>query len=223
MSGKCVAIPDISSQLGWGSAFGAGMHRSDSVCISGGLGCRLVPPVVRLTRPLVAEVSEFSTVRFLLNQWVIYGEDILSLFNRLRTVLAWFLLEATGPWLSGDFLTLSSRPYPLGSILLQDKVVSFLPMYLLINFYQYTLVCVCVCVCVCVRDQLLSHVWLFASPWTVTPQAPLSLGILQARILEWVAMSSSRGSSWPRDWTCISWVSCIGRWIFLPLSHLEAQ
>ena len=26
-------------------------------------------------------------------------------------------------------------------------------------------------------------------------------GILQARILEWVAMSSSRGSSWPRDWT----------------------
>ena len=27
-------------------------------------------------------------------------------------------------------------------------------------------------------------------------------GILQARMLEWVAMSSSRGSSWPRDWTC---------------------
>ena len=28
--------------------------------------------------------------------------------------------------------------------------------------------------------------------------------ILQARILEWVAMSSSRGSSWPMDWTRIS-------------------
>ena len=28
-------------------------------------------------------------------------------------------------------------------------------------------------------------------------------GILQARILEWVAISFSRGSSWPRDWTCI--------------------
>ena len=26
-------------------------------------------------------------------------------------------------------------------------------------------------------------------------------GIFQARILEWVAISSSRGSSWPRDWT----------------------
>ena len=47
----------------------------------------------------------------------------------------------------------------------------------------------------------LSHVWLFAAPWTVAHQAPLSMGILQARILEWVAMPSSRGSSQPRDWT----------------------
>ena len=36
-------------------------------------------------------------------------------------------------------------------------------------------------------------------------------GILQARILEWVAMSSSRRSSWPRDWICNSCVSCISR------------
>ena len=33
---------------------------------------------------------------------------------------------------------------------------------------------------------------LFATPWTVALQAPLSMGILQARILEWVAMPSSR-------------------------------
>ena len=38
-------------------------------------------------------------------------------------------------------------------------------------------------------------------------------GISQERILEWVAISSARGSSWPRDLTCISCVSCIGRWI----------
>jgi len=36
-------------------------------------------------------------------------------------------------------------------------------------------------------------------PWTVACQAPLSMGILQARILEWVAMPSSWGSSQPRD------------------------
>ena len=44
-------------------------------------------------------------------------------------------------------------------------------------------------------------------------------GTLQARILEWVDISSCRGSSWPRDQTLIS---CIGRQILLPLSHLES-
>ena len=45
-------------------------------------------------------------------------------------------------------------------------------------------------------------------------------GILQARILEWVAISSFRGFSWPRNWTCISFYSWIGKWILLPLRHL---
>ena len=36
-------------------------------------------------------------------------------------------------------------------------------------------------------------------------------GILQARILEWVAMPSSRGPSPPRDGTCLTCVSWIGR------------
>ena len=40
-----------------------------------------------------------------------------------------------------------------------------------------------------------------ATPWTVTHQAPLSMGILQARRLERVAIPSSRGSSQPRDQT----------------------
>ena len=55
--------------------------------------------------------------------------------------------------------------------------------------------------------QSLSCVWLFATPWTVAFQAPLSLGILQARILEWASMPSSRGSSWPRDWTQVSTIA----------------
>ena len=33
------------------------------------------------------------------------------------------------------------------------------------------------------------------TPWTVARQAALSMGILQARILEWVGISFSRGSS----------------------------
>ena len=42
------------------------------------------------------------------------------------------------------------------------------------------------------------------TPWTVAGQTPLSMGILQAWILEWVAISFFRGSSWPRDQTCVS-------------------
>ena len=38
---------------------------------------------------------------------------------------------------------------------------------------------------------------------------PADNGILQAKILEWVAISSSKGSSQPRDQTCIS---CITHW-----------
>ena len=49
-----------------------------------------------------------------------------------------------------------------------------------------------------------SCVWIFATPWTIALQAPLSMGILRARILEWVAMPSSRGSSQSRDWTQVS-------------------
>ena len=45
-------------------------------------------------------------------------------------------------------------------------------------------------------------------------------GILQARILEWVAMVSSRGSSPPRDWTQVSYVSCIGSWVLYYQCHM---
>ena len=47
-------------------------------------------------------------------------------------------------------------------------------------------------------------------PMTRACQASLSMGILQARILEWVAMLSSRGSSQPRDRTLISYISYNG-------------
>ena len=48
-------------------------------------------------------------------------------------------------------------------------------------------------------------------------------GILQARILESVAMHFSRESSRPRDWTWFSYVSCIGRWFFTSSTTWEAQ
>ena len=44
-------------------------------------------------------------------------------------------------------------------------------------------------------------------------------GILQARVLEWVAILFSRGSSWSRDQMWVSCISCIGRQVLYQLSH----
>ena len=49
-------------------------------------------------------------------------------------------------------------------------------------------------------------------------------GILQARILQWIAMPFSRESFWPRNKTSISYVSCIGKQVFFTTSTTwEAQ
>ena len=47
-------------------------------------------------------------------------------------------------------------------------------------------------------------------------------GVSQARIPVWVAVSSSRGSARPRDWNCVSRVSCIGRWVLFYCATWEA-
>ena len=59
-------------------------------------------------------------------------------------------------------------------------------------------------------------------PLDCSHQVPLSMGILQATILEWIAMPSSRGSSWPRDQTHIAYVSCTGRQVLYHQHPWEA-
>ena len=48
-------------------------------------------------------------------------------------------------------------------------------------------------------------------------------GIFQARILEWVAMPFSRGSSQSRDWTTVSMSPALARRFFITSSTWEAQ
>ena len=61
----------------------------------------------------------------------------------------------------------------------------------------------CICVCACVCTLVLSHVHLFYDPMDYSPPDSSVHGISQARILEWVAISFSSGSSWPRDRTLV--------------------
>ena len=63
--------------------------------------------------------------------------------------------------------------------------------------------------CSCVRAWSLQLCPTLCDPMDCSPSGSYLCGILQARILEWVALPSCRGSSWPSDWTCISYVSCI--------------
>ena len=58
--------------------------------------------------------------------------------------------------------------------------------------------------CVLCFAQSLQSCPTLCNPLGCSPPNSSVQGILQARILEWVAMSSSRGSSWPRDQTLIS-------------------
>ena len=62
--------------------------------------------------------------------------------------------------------------------------------------------------------QSLSDVWLFCDPVGYSSPGSSIHGISQARILEWVAICFSRGSSRPRDRTHVSCISCIGGRIF---------
>ena len=65
----------------------------------------------------------------------------------------------------------------------------------------------------CVHAKSLQSCLLFCNPMNCSLPGSSVHGILQAGTLEWVAMPSSKGSSPPRDWTLISYVSCIGRWV----------
>ena len=79
--------------------------------------------------------------------------------------------------------------------------------------YSFSVKGVCVCVCT------FSHVWLFATPWTVAHQARLS--IVFSRQENWSGLPfPTPESSQPRDQTHICSVSCTGGQILLSLHHL---
>ena len=76
------------------------------------------------------------------------------------------------------------------------------------GFVPDTVLCTEHCVCVC---KLLFQLCLTLWPHGLYLPGSYVHEILQARILECVAMASFKGSFWPRDWTCASYVSYISR------------
>ena len=75
--------------------------------------------------------------------------------------------------------------------------------------------------CVCVLSCF-SHVRFFATLSTTALQAPLSMWILQASVLECIAVPSSRRSSQSREQTHVSYISWIGRCVLYHQRHLRS-
>ena len=87
----------------------------------------------------------------------------------------------------------------------------------------WRITCSCGIVCLCAKSlQLCPTLW---DPMDCSPPGSSVRGVLQARILKWVAIPFSRGSSWSRDWTCISCGFCIvGRFFTAePLGYHTTQ
>ena len=81
-------------------------------------------------------------------------------------------------------------------------IIQDLLYFMLLKMLYFSL-----CACVLSLQLYLT----LCDPMNCSPPGSSVHVIFQTRILEWVAMPSSRGSSWHRDWTRVSSVSCTGR------------
>ena len=106
----------------------------------------------------------------------------------------------------------SSRLSYSGSRLVIIRVVDFPTSFSVCSDGNYTSMSICA--------KLLQLSPTLCDSMDYSPEGSSVHGILQARILEWVAMPSSRGSSWPRNWICISQSSWIGRWVLYHEYHV---
>ena len=119
------------------------------------------------------------------------------------------LLELSHRWVSSSYPSLELASPPLFSCL-SYLTYSIFPAAADISFpTQMSLLLL-----------LLSHMQLFCDPSDHNPSGSSVHRLSQARILEWIAISFSRGSSPLRDQTRIS---CVGRWILYHRATREAH
>ena len=99
-------------------------------------------------------------------------------------------------------------------IIIEFPTVDIVPHLLYLSFflwYKHAAVCV------------LSRVWLLCDPMDCSLPGLSVHGISQARILEWAAISHSRGFCPPKDLTHLSCVSCIDTWILYHCTTWKAH
>ena len=80
---------------------------------------------------------------------------------------------------------------------------------------------ICMCVCVCMSTKLFHLCPTLCNPMDYSLPSSSVHGIFQARILEWIAMPSSRRSSQSRDRILMS--TALAAWFFTTSTSWEAQ
>ena len=108
----------------------------------------------------------------------------------------------TGPQVS---LLMARRVSPYEPTVVSSELQHCLQKALLKYIYAIYVTYTCICAVTCCH---FSCVWLCDSMDCSLLGSSVH-GISQTRILGWVAISFSRGSSWCRDRTCVSYVSCV--------------
>ena len=107
------------------------------------------------------------------------------------------------------------------SIFFYKTTILMISLYFITRFCHFTsseFLSVC-CPIPCLHAQLCLTL---CNLTDCNPTGSSGHGILQARTLQWVAISFSRGSFPPRDWAPIACIFCIGRWVLYHWATQEA-
>ena len=149
--------------------------------------------------------------QFLIQSWLHAASVPFLLSPDLTTALATFIADAKGKQKSQKNPTSMERCQL--STWLPSKAVIFLQALFCMRFpHPHVFVCA----------KLLQACLTLRDPMDCSPPGSSVHRILQARVLEWVAISSSRKSSQPRDRTHVSCISCIDRKVLYHQRHLES-
>ena len=126
------------------------------------------------------------------NCWIYRGESVNQCWAFMLAATVRKCWRGWGCWLPESFSVYLLHVYRLQNCL-------------------WRLMQMCVYVWEHVHAKLLQWCPTLCNPMDRSPSGSSVHWILQARVLEWVAMPSSRGSSQPRDQTCVSYVSGTSR------------
>ena len=158
--------------------------------------------MVRAVIPEYYRLGDFKKQDIFLKFWRLRSE-IQVPTGLVSNVLSWWLEGGCFLCMSSHGLFFAWRKRSVMSFLLSIRMASISGQGPTLSLNIGTLpVSVLLCPTLC-------------HPMDCSPPGSSVYGVFQARILEWVPVSSCRGSFWPRDWNCSSCfcTSCFGRWI----------